>query len=256
MPVKSTNSADYQDTPRPVAAMAKDFPDGAEVGSHAHSRCQLIWAVTGVMRVTSAEAAWIVPPNRALWMPAGAEHAIRRCGRVAMRTLYIDPAAVAGLGAKVVAVPRLLRELILEAVRAPLDYNEHGRMGHVAALILDELRALEAQPLRLPLPRDPRLRRLCEALLREPGRGETLDEWGERVGASGRTLARLFSAETGMRFTDWRSQARLAHAMARLAKGEALGAIAAGLGYKSSSAFIALFRRTLGATPRQFLTGR
>jgi AraC-like DNA-binding protein len=99
---------------------------------------------------------------------------------------------------------------MLELVAAPLDYDENGRMGHVAALFLDEIRTLAAQPLYVPMPSDGRLRRVCEALLREPARRETLGAWSEIAGASGRTLARLFERETGMRFVDWRPQVRLA----------------------------------------------
>jgi AraC-like DNA-binding protein len=141
---------------------------------------------------------------------------------------------------------------VSEIVAAPLDYDESGRIGHVAALILDEIRTLDAQPLHVPMPRDRRLRTICTALLRDPGRCETLEEWSEIAGASSRTLARLFASETGMRFVDWRHQARLAEALVRLAQGQDVGSVSRGLGYASASAFTAMFRKALGTTPRNY----
>ena len=209
--VKSTDRDDYQDTPRPLAGMAKDFTDGSWIEPHSHPRAQLTWAATGVMTVTAARAAWVVPPNRALWIPAATEHSIRMSGVVAMRAIYVDPALATTIAAdcKVILVSPLLRALMLELAAAPLDYDLGGRMGHVEALFLDEIRALDAQPLHIPMPRDPRLRRVSEALLLDPGRRETLEEWSRLVGASSRTLARLFERETGMRFVAWRHQVRL-----------------------------------------------
>jgi AraC-like DNA-binding protein/quercetin dioxygenase-like cupin family protein len=251
---KSTDRADYQDTPRPLAGMAKDFTDGFRIEPHCHPRAQLTWAASGVMTVTAARGNWVVPPNRALWIPAQIEHEIRMSGAVAMRAIYIDP-AVAGTVAedcKVILVSPLLRALMLELVAAPLDYDETGRFGHVAALFLDEIRVLDAQPLHVPMPNDKRLRRLCEALLRNPGRRETLQEWSTLCGASSRTLARLFERETGMRFVDWRHLVRLTEALVRLAQGHDVGVVARAVGYESVSAFSAMFRQILGKTPRNY----
>lgn len=252
---RSTNPEDYQHVPRPVAAMPKDFPSGHTIAPHRHARAQLIYAVSGVMRVTTAKGTWVVPPQRAVWMPAGMEHEIRMAGRVAMRTLYIDPkAAPPGFAdCTVLEVSGLLRELILRAVEEPVDYDEAGMAGRVMALILDELGSATAVPLRIPMPRDTRLAALCRGLLEAPAAPDTLDDWAERVGASTRTLARLFQRETGMGFTAWRQQVRLAEAVSRLAQGEAIALVAESLGYASPSAFTAMFRRGLGASPTQYL---
>jgi AraC-like DNA-binding protein len=252
--VKSTDRDDYQDTPRPLAGMAKDFTDGSWIEPHSHPRAQLTWAVTGVMAVTAARGTWVVPPNRALWIPAATEHSIRMSGAVAMRAIYIDPAVAETIAAdcKVILVSPLLRALMLELVEAPLDYDLAGRVGHVEALFLDEIQALDAQPLHIPMPRDPRLRRVSEALLHNPGRRETLEEWSSLAGASSRTLARLFERETGMRFVAWRHQVRLAQALVRLAQGQDIAAVARAVGYDSASAFSAMFRQALGKTPRDY----
>jgi AraC-like DNA-binding protein len=252
--MKSTDAADYQHTRRPIAGMPKDLKDGSFIAPHRHRRAQLVWATEGVMTVVAAEATWMVPPQRALWIPAGIVHSIRMSGAVAMRTLYIEPDAARALlkDCKIVLMSSLLRELVLEAVRAPLDEDRNGRMSHVEALILDEIGTLGAETLHLPMPRDRRLRVICEALLNEPGRQETLEQWSDKAGASSRTLARLFAAETGMRFVDWRRQARLAAALVRLAEGEDVASVARVLGYASASAFTAMFRESLGKAPRDY----
>lgn len=245
---------DFQAVPRPLAAMAKDYPHGWVNDWHRHRRAQLVYASSGVMTISTPHGVWVVPPNRALWIPAATDHHIVMSGRVTMRTLYIEPEAAAGLPTTcgVVAVSGLLRELILRAVEMPLLYDEAGPDGRLAALILDELRVLPALPLHLPSPRDARLRRLCEAVRDNPGDGRTLDEWGAAVGASARTLARLFRKETGMTFAAWRAQARLLAALARLAAGGKVTSVALDLGYESPSAFISMFRRHLGVTPSRY----
>lgn len=255
MPLRSTNRDDFQNVPRPVAAMAKDFANGHVIAPHSHPRAQLTYAATGVMRVTTARGAWIVPPDRAVWVPAGTEHEIRMSGRVAMRPLFVATEA-APLNLKdctVIEVTPLLRALILRAVEEPLEYDETGSAGLVMQLILKELAQATTVPLSIPLPADPRLAALCHALLDDPASPHTLEDWAERVGASARTLARLFQRETGMGFTQWRQQVRLAEAVSRLAKGEPVALVSEQLGYASASAFTAMFRRALGATPRHYL---
>ena len=131
-----------------------------------------------------------------------------------------------------------------------------GSMAHVAALILDDVRTLDAQPLHVPMPRDKRLRTACAALLYGPGRPGTLAEWSDIAGASSRTLARLSASETGTRFVDWRHQARLPDALVRLARGQDVASVSRGIGYASASAFAAMFRKALGKAPRDYFTHR
>jgi AraC-like DNA-binding protein len=254
IPGRSIDSADFQGVPRPLAAMAKDYPDGWVQPWHRHRRAQLVYASSGVMTITTSQGSWVVPPNRALWIPAAIDHEIVMAGLVTMRTLYIEPQASADLpdSCRVVAVSGLLRELILRAVEMPLLYDEAGPEGRIAALIFDELRLLPTLPLHLPTPADPRLRRVCDAVRRDPGDRRTLDEWGAEAGASARTLARRFLDETGMTFAAWRAQARLLAALSRLAGGQKVTSVALDLGYESPSAFIAMFRRQLGVTPSRY----
>jgi AraC-like DNA-binding protein len=173
---------------------------------------------------------------------------------VAMRTLYVraDVAETLPRQCCVIAVSPLLRELILRAVELPLLYDERGPEARVMSLILDEIRALPALPLHLPWPADPRLKRLCAAIQEDPASERTLEHWADTVGASSRTLARLFRKETGMSFGEWRQQVRLVDALGRLATGQKVTAVAMDLGYQSPSAFTSMFRRALGEPPTRY----
>ena len=197
----------YDDAPRPVAAMAKAYADGTSTPLHRHRRGQLLHAVSGIMRIETAYAAWLVPPARALWMPPNAVHRVTMRSHVEMRTLYIDAGAATALPARptLVEVGGLLRELILAALEEPARYDERGRGGLVARLILTELARMRQRTLAVPMPRDPRALRVARALLEQPAIELDLDGWTGRAGASRRTLARLFRGETGLSFAEWRA---------------------------------------------------
>ncbi len=258
IPGRSIDAEDFQRVPRPIAAMAKDYPDGWVQPRHSHRRAQLVYASSGVMTIHTPQGVWTVPPDRALWIPPDIDHQIEMSGTVAMRTLYVEPEAASGLPdvCAVVAVSGLLRELILRVVEIPLLYDEGGAGGRIAGLIFDELRTLPSLPLHLPSPRDARLQRLCTAVRQRPADSRTLQAWGREVGASARTLARLFRDETGLTFGRWRAQARLLSALGRLAGGEKVTTVALDLGYDSPSAFTALFRRHFGVPPSRYFSGR
>jgi AraC-like DNA-binding protein len=251
---KSEDSRDYQQTPGPVAVMAADYPDGSLVPPHRHRRGQLIYSCSGVMAIAASQGHWVVPPCRGIWMPPGVEHSIRMSGHVGMRTAYVEPGASRSLpdAPSVVEVSPLLRELIVRAARLPHDYMTDSHAGRVAALILDEIRAMPVKPLHLPMPQDHRAAKVCLDLLDDPSLILTLEQWGRRVGVSGRTLARLFLGETGITFSVWRQQARLLGGLERLARGESVLRAALAVGYDSPSAFSAMFRRALGVPPSDY----
>lgn len=240
--------------PQAVVAFRRDLENGQRIAPHRHRRAQLVYASRGVMTVTTADGAFVVPPQRAVWMPGGCAHQIDARGRVAMRTVYVEPDAAPGLPKQVCVlhVTPLLRELILAAVDAPQPYEPDSPESRLMTVILDQIRALPAAPLSLPMPRDRRLRRVTEALRDDPADGRGLETWAREAGASARTLARLFRAETGMSFGGWRQQLRLLRALEKLAAGEAVTSVALDLGYDSPSAFTAMFRRNLGASPTRY----
>jgi len=255
---RSSDPLDYQRIPRAVAAMAKPFPHGFHIARHIHDRDQLLWSVSGTMRVRTLSETWIVPPDRAVYLPAGTEHAIDIRGEVGMRTLYIAPGASAGLPDQpvVLEVSDLLRALILALVGEPVLYDEAGRGGAIAALTFSEIVRARRLPFVLPMPRDPRVMRVCDALLADPALDRTLEEWADHAGASARTLARLFERELGMGFAAWRQRVRLHNATEALATGQPVAAVAERNGYRSASAFTEAFRKVMGVAPSSVAAGR
>ncbi len=249
-----TDPAEFSDNPRPVVTLANDDPAGYEIVPHRHARAQLVYAAQGVMTVTATAGSWVVPPQRAVWIPAGAEHTVRVDRAIAMRSLFIRPDAAPRLpqACRVVTVSPLLRALILRAMSIPPLYDEAGPDGRILRVILDELRALPSAPLHLPRARDRRLARVTEALLADPADARGLEAWARAAGASPRTLARLFATETGLTFRAWRQRARLLHALVELAARKPVTSVAFEAGYESPSAFIAAFKREFGTTPARY----
>lgn len=245
---------EFHDTDRAMAAMEVDYPSGASTGRHAHPRGQLLYAIEGVMIVRSLAGSWVVPPNRALWLVAGLEHEVHMAGEVKIRTVFIDAQEISNLPAKscVVNVSALLRELIVAAVRIPLDYREGGRDDRLMRLLVDELRESDVLPLHLPVPTDTRLKVICQTLIDHPADPSTADQWARRLKVTSKTVHRLFVKETGMTFAQWREQARLLFALRRIASGERIVDVAFDCGYASQSAFTAMFRRHFGTPPSAF----
>jgi AraC-like DNA-binding protein len=237
-----------------IRSLAMGYPSGHALDAHDHPWGQLAYAVEGVMRVATADGAWVVPPQRAVWIPAGTRHAIAMSGWVSMRSLYLEPSFARTLPERcgVFAVPPLLRELILHVVALGPLRADRPEQRRLAELVLDLLRALPVAPLELPLPRDARALRVALRLRDAPGERATLDTVVRQSGASRRTLERLFQAETGLSLGRWRQQARLLAALDRLAHGEPVTRVALDVGYDSPSAFIAAFQEALGTTPGRY----
>jgi AraC-like DNA-binding protein/mannose-6-phosphate isomerase-like protein (cupin superfamily) len=241
----------YEQAPRPLTGYAQDYVSGHETGLHRHPRAQLLFAISGVMRITTESALFTVPPGTGLWVPAETIHAVRMDGNVAMRALFLraDAAASGPASVTVIAVSPLLRELILTVCGEPVVWDRRGPIRLVAALALHEISRAETRPLGLAACREPRLRRVAEALLADPSDPRDLEGFAHVAGASVRTLERLFRADTGMSFQQWRRQLRMTEALARIAQGVPIARVAAEVGYASVPAFGAAFRQTFGATP-------
>jgi AraC-like DNA-binding protein len=255
---KSEHRDDYQLIERPVGGMARDLPDRFFIDYHEHRRGQLIYASAGSILVTADGGSWVVPPQRAVWVPPLVRHCMQAIGRIEMRTLYFDPqrAPLAATACCVVSISPLLRELIACVVQMSVDYDEHGRDGLVVELLFQEIKPLQIEPLHLPMPSDPRIARICRWIIANPAEETSVASWSKIVGASERTIIRLFPDETGMTFTRWRQQARLLAAVEMLANGRPVTGIAAELGYDSPSAFSAMFRKALGSSPTEYFRSK
>jgi AraC-like DNA-binding protein len=222
--------------------------------AHVHDWDQLTYAASGVLRVDTRDFTWLVPPHRAVWVPAGVEHAEHMFAPVSVRTLYFAPRLARALPrtCEAVNISNLLRELILHASRVGALDRKVPSQARTIGVLLDEMAAVSTIPLQLPLPRDARALRVANALRDAPDEGAPVATLARRAGASRRTIERLFLAETGMTIGDWRRRLRLLHAVRTLAEGGGVTDAALAVGYTSVSAFIAAFRKTFGTTPGRY----
>ncbi|MFJ3776809.1 AraC family transcriptional regulator [Streptomyces sp. NPDC090075] len=234
----------------PVApTRTRRLAPGHEIDAHRHDDHQIVYAGRGVLAVTTGAGSWVAPGTRAIWVPAGTVHAHRAYGELELHFLGL-PATENPLGLDaptVLAVGPLLRELIIAYTRGEDD--DSPERARLRAVLLDQLRAAPQQPLHLPTPTAPLLRELCAILRADPADDRTLKELGRVVGASDRTLSRLFRGDLGMTFPQWRTQLRLHHALVLLADRTPVTTVAHACGWSSASAFIDAFRRAFGHTP-------
>lgn len=242
------------DHPAPVVAYA-GVPNRPVRGErHSHVRCQLFHIVSGSVTVETEVGNFIVPPERALWLPSSMPHTTIFSPGTELRFLYFRPDAVRGLPEtpSVIGLSPLFRELISAFMAFPRDYDAQGPAARIVAVMLDQLASEPAAPLHLPMPRSAKLKRAVASVLEDPGREVQLTDIASGTALSARSFERHFTAETGLSFRAWRKQARLMKAVEWLAQGRPVGEIADRLGYEGPSAFIATFRKVFGTTPGRY----
>ena len=237
-----------------ITTLSRDYPAGHVISLHFHDRDQLVYASRGVMTVRTQDGTWVVPPHRAVWIPAGVPHVITMSGLVAMRTLYLKPRLARGLprGCCVINVPILLKELVLYACTLRRLRKSVRWQVHLIEVILHQLETVQMVPLQLPHLSDPRLVQVAEIFTKNPGESRTLAQLCRLSGASKRSIERLFQEEIGMTFGKWRQQLRLMEGMRLLAEGAKVTHAALESGYSTPSAFISMFRKALGTTPSSY----
>ncbi|SDD29282.1 AraC family transcriptional regulator [Paraburkholderia lycopersici] len=234
-------------------SLARYYPRGLQIEPHSHTWAQVLYAVSGVMWVEVGREALVVPPQRAVWLPPGTQHAIHMLSAVEMRNLYLHERDSRHLSERceVFEINGLLRELITSLAERARDDDAWLAAAYGLATI--ELARAPRSTLRIPLPgaSDRRLALLCRTVIDNPSADIGFEQHAATVGASVRTLARLFTRELGMGFAQWRRQVQLAVAVSRLAQGQPVSAVARALGYLPSS-FSDMFRRELGTPPSEF----
>jgi AraC-like DNA-binding protein len=242
---------DY-DLPRSIVTDAVNHYGAAETPPHSHPRGQVLYAARGTLTTTAEEGNWVAPPERAIWIPAGVVHVTRHSIGTELRTVFVRMDAAPGLPLRcaVVQVSPLLRELLLAVMRLPALYDEDGSDGRLVRALLDRIAALPDEPLHLPMPANRKLRTVATELAECPG--VSLANTARKAAMSPRSFARHFLAETGLTFGAWQRQARLLRALELLGAGLGVGDVAFTLGYESTSAFIAMFRRSFGTTPTRY----
>ena len=238
-----------------ISTLAWEYPRGYHVHEHAHGSDQLIYAIRGVMQVSTGSGVWLIPPHFGIWIPARTFHSIHMPGAVSMRTLYIRRGLAPRLSAAcaVIHIMPLMRELIVEAVRIG-ELRVRNRI-HCALrdLLVAQLEAASPMPISLILPHDPRARAIADRVMSAPGERQTLATLCNAAGASVRTIQRIFRRQTGTDFEFWRRQVRLMRAIELLVSGESVKEVAYARGYRQPTAFVEMFRGILGTTPAAWL---
>ena len=234
-------------------ALRTTYSNGYVIHPHTHKAHQLLFASSGAMTVTGDRTTWMIPPGRAVLIPAGTPHSIHMWGEVAMRSLYFPVGAAASVfdmtACRVISVSSLLREIFLRVAELAALDSRVATEARLMSVLMDELESARVEPLLLPLPVDGRALKVAEWVLKNPADDATAVELARRCGLSARTLERLFRAETGMRFGLWRQKARLLESMRVLVESGSVTAAALESGYSSISAYIAAFKQTFGYTP-------
>ncbi|GGQ18536.1 AraC family transcriptional regulator [Streptosporangium pseudovulgare] len=237
-----------------------------------HARGHLVYAAGGVLAVHTERGTSIVPADRVSWTPAGFTHHHRAHGDTDMRIVFLPPSLARLIPDRpaVFLASGLAREVLL-ALTGPRDHGDaapgprdHGdavpaysrsARHRLLRVLVDELHEAHEQPLHLPEPRDDRLRGIARVLSENPADNSSLAELGKTVGAGTRTLSRLFRAELGMTFYEWRTQLRVHHALVLLADGHDTTRTAYACGWANPSGFIAAFTGIIGTTPGRYRAG-
>jgi len=245
----------YPALPRSVLPTSAEFKAMTQIVSHSHPWSQLSYSCIGVMHIETDAGVFVIPPEQALWIPAGTTHQHFCKNKVSYRSLYIDSILSKVLGDKVrpLTVDPLLKSLILEISSWPEDYKETEQTQRFILVLLDRLAMAKSNELFMPTIRDKRLLPIIEALNQAPANKLTIEQWAVKVGASSRTLNRLFNQSYGMGFSRWKQKLRILKSLELLNSNVPLIDIAFELGYESTSAFITSFKKHLGCSPKRYL---
>lgn len=248
--MRSTMEFDASD--RPIIGLEDEYEAGFVDKMHSHGRDQLLYASAGVMSVTTADYNFVIPPQRAIWIPAHVGHEVACRGPVSLRTLYFSSEQPSPDKCRVIEVTNLLRALIVEAAQLGGFYDCSGRNKCLVDMLNYELRSMPDAPFQVPMPQDPRVMRVCRMILDDPAGHHDLDDLASMAGMARRTFTRTIRAELGMSLAIWRQQVRLMRALTLLSEGQSITSVAFDVGYDSPSAFSAMFQRAFGVPPRQY----
>ena len=244
---------------RPANAIGLSMASGElESEPHSHRESQLVYLVRGELICEASNSLWIVPPQSALWIPGSVTHRIRARAPLEGYGVFVEPGAAPNLPRDccAVSVTPLFRELLLRLATRPALYDLGGPDARLVSVLLDELATVSIEKHRLPMPIDPRLRRLVDAMTAAPANRATTKTWAKRIGVGERTLNRLLVEETGLSFGRWRQQLHIILAIQKLSRGATVQGVALELGYESASSFVTMFRKALGTSPARYMASR
>ncbi len=253
--ITGSDAGQLKDAARPLVVAGASVARPHRVAEHAHRRRQLLYATGGLAHVRIGEQRWTLTHNQGIWIPEGLRHEVSSHDSLSYRSVFVDPAAASGLSLPdgPVTIPAILHELIGEAREFGVSYECDTPEFRLISVLFDQLDQLQKTELPIPLPHDQRLQAQCRKFLADPASDMTQQQWASACGLGSRTMARMFWRETGMSFLAWRERVRLLLAIDRLRSGALVTTVALDLGYKSSSAFSAMFRRVTGSAPSRYL---
>lgn len=225
-------------------------------GWHAHDLHQIEYAFQGVVEVETSTAHYFLPPQKAVWIPAGLAHQTT-LRKVRTMSVFFDPAMVAPADdrARVLAVAPIFREMIVYAARWPIDRAASDPLadayfGTLAQLIFEWLDY--ETPFSVPTSTDP----LIAAVMNYTNTHLDhlpIQDLCRSVGVSERTLRRRFQADTGITWRQYLLQTRLLSAMALLTERDrSVLDVATSVGFESASAFTRAFTLYAGETPSAY----
>lgn len=236
-----------------VERLVVDEGHQEDLGDHTHPYAQLAWAARGELTVSIDGRRWVLSPSQAIWIPADHPHDARALSGSELYSVHVweEECELGWSGLTVLAMDPLARELVRHLSGEGLE-DQHARFAR--ATLLGALRPARAAGLDLPLPTDARARRLAHELLAHPADPRTLREWAHQLHTSSKTLQRAFITETGMTYSQWRTQARLYRSLPLLAAQVPVSRAAAQVGYASPNGFVGAFRRHFGTTPAGYFS--
>lgn len=227
-----------------------------EAPENLHQRSLLIYVVSGALHCEAENDVWIAPPTVVLWLPGGTAHNAYAYGDFESYSVWVDASAGMPKECRIASVTPLLRELLLRAASFPEQAPADSHERRILDVIMGEIALLPWENLCLPMPTNPRIRPLVEAMMANPSSKDPAIAWAARFGLSERTMSRLFIQDFGMSWGDWKRQLLVTLALQQMANGSSVQTVALSLGYESASSFIAMFKRTLGKPPGQYLAER
>jgi AraC-like DNA-binding protein len=232
------------------------YPQGGRIPRHSHAQDQLA-LIAKSAAVIETDAVYVVHPLlKALWLPAGIEHAVYSPRPFSLHSLYFPANSVrADSGPQVLGLDALARELVLFLCTAPRPSQRDGRHGHALALLEALLPVATAESFSLPRPTSERARKLADHFVNKPGDGRALEIVAAEIGgASLRTFERLFIDETGLSLAAWRRQSCMLASLSLLAEGKSIAETAHAVGYESPAAFSTAFKHCFGVPPSTYAT--
>ncbi|EIM77029.1 transcriptional regulator [Nitratireductor aquibiodomus RA22] len=247
--------ADLEHCTNTAVALQSHYAQGFLSSRHKHRRGQISYCKSGMMLVMTDEGTIIVPPGHFIWIPPNMYHQAQAQDGMCMMSIYVDHGLWPDLpGSSEVFHASDLFECLMQRM---IEVEEKGALSSstfdaIVTLIRDEIGMASRLDMSMPMPRDRRLARICNAILREPTVLRGKDELARIGNVSHRTMTRLFQTELKMTYSEWCQQALILNALARLAAGDPVTTVAMDLGYVSPSAFSAMFRRRVGCSPKEF----